>query len=268
MAFSDFKITKFSGNTDNGTAILHSSLSNPITGAGDFCRGFNTDPFNRSNTKYNFSVSSSYNNGSLIGVQQNKSLSIRAMIRHESTRAQGQSIHLYAKTADNFGQINGQGQLFHPRYSLYTNVGWSGCSDPSCYFTTLRLQCGGYRSGEMFNVDLLHLPANQWHRIRMDVIPATSQQMISGVLTTSDYKDVIDIYTGSGPVGSETWGKIYTKEILTTDAEYVPWGNYISPGGAGGYIGTITSSVGFLVASTSTSTAVYVDQFQVYTASL
>lgn len=252
MSINDFIIKKNGGNTQNGTAVLHSNLSNPLTGAlaGDYCRGFNADPLIGSQESFVFSVNSSYQNGALVGIQNNKSISLRIAARLHYGWVPEMRMFCKATSSVASGDPTWVSPNF-PSYSLMLKQ------------TNLILNTGVYQGDQVVTTILQNLNYNTWHRLRMDVIPYTIQKKINGVFTTIPYKDRINIYTGSGEVGNETWSLINTTDISVTASNYVPWGNYTW----NNY--SITSSVGFgAISWGGGNDRIYVDRFEVLTGSV
>jgi hypothetical protein len=90
--------------------------------------------------------------------------------------------------------------------------------------------------------DIVTVSAETWTKIRMDVTPLPNQ-------------DTIEVYTGTGATGSETWTLEHTEDVLTTDGHFTPWADASS-----GKIGfTSINRVGGAGPNLS-----WIDRFQVF----
>lgn len=243
----------FLGGT-SGSAFQHNTLTNPITGAGDWCRGFFASgslnqyrfvamlPTNNSeltsSTGYDYGygyslrcwaragyINSSPYNGVMITFKNQSNLSINTANPGTSNKTTGYTLQL-------------QEGLLQLSCASSSSVGFYNDSLSSSYNTY------GYRK-TIATTNLF----NRWIRLRMDVYP------ISGSY------DRITVYTAS-QAQEDNWQQVHTVDIPREKVGgYVPWAN--NPNGDGaeadgkGYLGAIAYSY-------DANSAAYIDQFEVY----
>lgn len=244
----------FLGGT-SGSAFQHSTLTNPITGAGDWCRGF-------------------FASGSLSTYRFVAMLPISNSELTSSTGydyGYGYSLRCWARAGFNFGHTGYNGVMitFKNQSNLSINTANVGTSNRTTGYTLmlqenlLQLSCassssvGSYSDSlsSSFNTYAYSKTIattnlfNRWIRLRMDVYP------ISGAY------DRITVYTAS-QAQEDNWQQVHTVDIPKEKVGgYVPWAN--NPNGDGaqangkGYLGAMAFSY-------DANSAAYIDQFEVY----
>jgi hypothetical protein len=242
----------FLGGT-SGSAFQHSTLSNPITGSGTWCRGFFA-----SGTLLNhrYVAMLPINNSQLTsstGYEYGYGYSLRCCARVGNTGGSNlNGVMLSFKNQSNLS-INMASATNNRAtgYCLILNEGdlelrCASSSSISSYAESL--SASNNASGYEKTIALANL-FNRWIRLRMDVYP------ISGAY------DRITVYTAS-QAQENNWQQVHTVDIPREKVGgYVPWAN--NPNGDGaqasgkGYLGAIAYSY------TNTSAA-YIDQFEVY----
>lgn len=257
MAQSDWRFIlqdakTFLGGT-SGSAFQHNTLTNPITGAGDWCRGFFASG---SLNQYRFVAMLPISNSELTsstGYDYGYGYSLRCWARGGNT---------------NNGNLNGIMLTFKNQSNLSVNTLSATTNRATGYClilneANLELRCANSSSISSFAESLSASNNaigysktiatsnlfNRWIRLRMDVYP------ISGAY------DRITVYTAS-QAQENSWQQVHTVDIpVEKVGGYVPWAN--NPNGDGaqangkGYLGVIAYSY------TNTSAA-YIDQFEVY----
>jgi hypothetical protein len=242
----------FLGGT-SGSAFQHSTLTNPITGAGDWCRGFFASgalsqyryvgllPINNSELTsstgyeygYGYSIrcwaraggtSSGQNiSGVMLSFKNQSNLSVDALV-HSSNRATGYCLILnenyFQLRCANSSSITNFTDNLSPFYNSY-----------------------GYSKDITFS-NLF----NRWIRLRMDVSP------VSGAY------DRITVFTASQAQEND-WQQVHTVDIPREKVgAYVPWANNPNGDGAAaaekGYLGA-------MVYSYTNTAAAYIDEFEV-----
>lgn len=210
MAYGDWKFTlRGSGDFVNGTLPngedgaprLNSSLSNPLTGSGDFCREFAM--VNSNSARVVAEISSSVSGGLFTEVPNTKAISVRASLRLNTT-----STSIFVGVGAKLDEDAVTFQTYTPRgYSVYLGDDSSatGAGDKLvlCMRDTTSVQKSVLVSGT-YGIDT-------WHHVRMDVTPVGTIQ------------DRIEVYTGSAE-GGNSWELVHTEIVLNTDPHYIPWG--------------------------------------------
>jgi hypothetical protein len=248
----------FLGGT-SGSAFQHSTLTNPITGAGDWCRGFFASPAGQIRYVGLLPINNSELTSST-GYEYGYGYSIRCWARagfagSTSTNA----VYITFKNESN---------LSLPEFpSLPSGLPPSGTPRITGYTVTLtesklQLVCANSRSISTYTDSVL--PAdnskgyaktiatsnlnNRWIRLRMDVSPITGAY------------DRITVFTASQAQEND-WQQVHTIDIPREKVgAYVPWANNPNGDGAAaagkGYLGVI-------VAATNDTSAAYIDEFEV-----
>jgi hypothetical protein len=243
----------FLGGT-TGSAFQHSTLTNPITGSGTWCRGFFASG---SVNNYRFVALLPRNNSELTsstGYPYGFGYSIRCWARAGNTSAsEFDSVQISFKNQSNLA-IDIAGNLPTPRLTGYT-----------LYLSETKLQLVCANTGTINTFSESVLPAdnafgysktittsnlfNRWIRLRMDVSPITGAY------------DRITVFTAS-QAQENNWQQVHTIDIPREKVgAYVPWAN--NPNGDGaqaagkGYLGAVITSY-------ATTAAAYIDQFEVF----
>jgi hypothetical protein len=251
----------FLGGT-SGSAFQHSTLTNPITGAGTWCRGFFAS--GALNT-YRYAGLLPINNSELTssaGYEYGHGYSIRCWARAGNTVAtSNNAVYLTFKNQSNLSLSNtaAAGNISPisstgPRLTGYTLF---------LTETKLQLVCANSSSIASFSDSILPVQNsigyshtittsnlfNRWIRLRMDVSP------ISGAY------DRITVFTAS-QAQENNWQQVHTVDIPREKVgAYVPWAN--NPNGDGaqasgkGYLGAV-------VVSFRDTSAAYIDEFEVF----
>ena len=216
----------------SGSALLHSGLTSPLAGEGSYCREFSLT--SGTNTKTTISLSSSADGGAYYEIPNTKSISLRAWVRATSVFSSNCAIGITAKLEPNATDTTNRTTSVPRGYSLV--LGDTADLGPLAF---LRLFCDSKFGTISIDTTPIAVSQNAWIKIRMDVIPDGTQ-------------DIIKIYSGTGATGSEVWTLEYTKVVFNTDNFYIPWGET----GAG--------QVGFFTVLPNTSYDTYIDRFQVF----
>lgn len=202
-----------SGGTD-GTTVLHSGLANPLVGSGLYGRNYIYTTGSPNSTVV-ATIGAGVDGGVWVGTPATHAISLRATVRLASPApapSTARCIGLVVKT----GEVGTQPAV--PRawsgYSLIYGQAYFGTGDPN-WGNTLGLVCHDENitnwNGRL-DVPIQVLAMDQWHRIRLDVIPAGSN-------------DILKVYTGTGLVGSETWTLLHEETILNGATYYSNWGD-------------------------------------------
>ena len=246
MAYGDWKLeVDGTGRFNNGTLTngedggprQHSSLSDPLTGSGDFCREYTRDTSNNNALRAIYTISSSISGGLFTEVPNTKAISIRANLRMSNTAAgNGDNIGIIAKANPPLNSVTTNVPV---GYSLHIGQSSNSTVGDRIHFvaydgsTTLNVQSANFDSS-------VTVSDNTWYRVRMDVTPVGTLQ------------DRVEIYTGSAPEGG-SWDLVHTEIILNTDSYFIPW----AEAGAG--------QVGYFASIRSFSTAFnHIDNFEAY----
>ena len=233
MAQSDFDFTGSLTGSISGSALMHNTLTNPLSGEGAYCREFNP-PFASANVLGAMSArcNSSAASGVLIGVPNNKTISLRAWVRSVSYNSIALSCKSILDVASD-GDMNGL-----PGYHLVFG-GYGGAPG----MVNLALSCAtrgsGYSADQVFQISTFAM--RRWVKLRMDV----------EAINDDNLGDRIKVYTGTGTTGSEVWTLLYTQDIF--------------PGSNTGYISWNHASYklnGFSVINVGYNTSMYIDRFQ------
>jgi hypothetical protein len=249
----------------SGTAIQHSTITNPITSAGTWFRNFRSTNDNNNACAALIPANSALLTSSL-GYPYGYTYSMRAWVRNESTFTAA-SWRTYTSlafksnstlAAQHFGDgiVGGDS----PRGKGYYLVLRPGSSQNN---SRLDLQCSSDSSITTFNTSLApadnnsayratvlsSFPDGNWLRVRMDVMSLPSS-------------DLITVFSGSQVEGS--WTQIHQVEInrLKTGA-YVPW--YNNPSYPSDNTGAATSGhMGTLHFTNMSFTLSRIDQIEVF----
>jgi len=239
MAYGDWKFTfRGSGDFLNGTLTngedggprLNSSLSDPLTGSGDFCREYTLT--SATTARATVEISSSVSGGLFTEVPSTKAISVRASLRSSNTTQSNMYVGIGAKL-DEDGQTSltysprGYGVFLGDDSNLSLNNDLVLCMRDSAFVYKSVIMSGTYAS-------------DTWHHVRMDVTPIGTIQ------------DRIEVYTGSAE-GGDSWELVHTEIVLNTDAHYIPWGE--SGEGEIGY---------FLCISNTATEILHIDNFEAY----
>ena len=232
MAQSHFDFTGSLTGSISGSALMHNTLTNPLSGEGAYCRQFNLQLVN-GQRGVSARCNSSAASGVLIGVPNNKTISLRAWVRSDTYN----SIALSCKsvlTTSSAGDMSGL-----PGYHLV----FGGPSGSNTGMVKLALVCAtrgaGFAADKVFQISAFAM--RTWVKLRMDV----------EAINDDNLGDRIKVYTGTGTTGSEVWTLLYTKDIF--------------PGSNTGYISWNHASYklnGFSVANVGYNTSMYIDRFQ------
>lgn len=223
----------------SGHAVLHASLSTPLTEEGLYCRYWETSPTETvSSTKGVFARSLDTRFEERVAGKA-LNYSVRALVRvptaadflrtaagirmkSDNTRIGGRDSNPYT----------GGYKMFLHNGSIYTGMETDNGTDQL------------YVISGSLSVPVVQ---DSWYRLRMDITPIRS----SGSVVT----DKVEYYTGTGDTGREQWTLITEQEF--TGNRLIPWGS------------TTYKNNGFFLADThsgvvgSSIAAAYFDSFQV-----
>lgn len=233
MAVADFDFFKvgtgsFTGDS-TGNATTHVSLGSPLVGEGTYCREFSLS--SGVSTKTVIYLTAAADGYDYYEIPNTKSISVRAWLRADTVFSSNSAIGLTVKLDT---AVPDTSTRVPHGYSLV--LGDTGDGGPSA---NLRLVLDAKVSAATLFDTGFTVSANTWTKVRMDVIPDGSQ-------------DLINIYSGTGSTGSETWTLEYAKVLLSTDYHYIPWGE------------SSAGQVGFFAVCPNTVYATYIDRFQVF----
>jgi hypothetical protein len=260
MAQTDWTFTlkdtkTFLGGT-SGSAFQNNTLTNPITGAGDWCRGFFASG---SLNQYRHVAMLPINNSELTsstGYEYGYGYSLRCWARCGNTLASSLngtvlSFKNQSNLSINSAQTSGGSFSFVTGYFLHlteTKLELRCASSSSITSYAESLSASNNAIGYQKTIATLNL-FNRWIRLRMDVYP------VSGAY------DRITVYTAS-QAQEDNWQQVHTVDIPREKVGgYVPWAN--NPNGDGaqangkGFLGAIAYSF-------NNTSAAYIDQFEVY----
>lgn len=257
MSYSDFLILPGVGNVTfppTGSSILNSALSSPLTSSTQ-CRAFE----NSTRTVGNFYLTSSQ----FVNIPNTKSVSLRMWAR--LTYFNNNTVSLLAKTNPPNNATNGSMSGTLP------NTGYEFIYDPGGSPGRLYYNFGGYSAGrasrETGLLGSIAVGTDVWVGMRMDIIPVLINRLVNGTPVSSSFKDIVTLYTASLATPNN-WQQVYTTEILSTSAQFVPWGSFTTKnnGQQGAAILVNSSSYGFCVdcGQTPIYNRVYVDDFQIF----
>lgn len=250
MAYSDLNIATATGGNllggADGNARTHASLTNPLTGEGSYCREFVRDVGADQNR---CTVDAAYDGGSLVEIPDTKAISVRAWVRLSSSATNSLCSGVGAKM-DLSETLTGS--YNQAPYGYMVHIGSFSSGAPSGGFNTINLTMYNRKTGASVGdryvnlstgASISNIPtisADTWYKIRMDVVPV------------GPVEDRIDVYTGTGATGSETWTLHHEETVLNSSNYYIPWGE------VGG------GEVGFFGLSGLSSQSSFIDRFQVF----
>lgn len=196
MAYEDWDQIAYGATSS--TAILNSSLSNPLTTGGDYCRRIATLSGGQAYAQCGSTLKSTYDGGAFYGVPNNRALRLQAYLRVESTNSAANGFCIGAKMPNNIGS-NSLASLASAGYAL----GLGGSLSVILYTNQSSVTLP---DGALGAVSL-----NTWYGLRMEVFP----------LGTAG--DRIMCYRETTP-GSGVWTNIYDEVISAASSRYVAWG--------------------------------------------
>ena len=232
-----------SGGTD-GTTITHSSLASPLTGNGLYGRQY---VYGTSTSATIIGVlAASVDSGAWVGTPNTHAVSVRATVRLDGADlAESGSAGRCMGVGVKIGNVgaNGSYPMGPSGYVLIVGRIYVGAGNETTTGTSLALVLSS-ESSDIGNreevIITASMGADEWHRVRMDVIPVGTSQ------------DIIKVYTGTGAVGSEVWTLEHTETVLSTDQHYCDWGH-----GSSNRIGYINHCHG----SSQVNDEAYIDAF-------
>jgi hypothetical protein len=212
-----------------GSARLHSALTNELTGEGSYCREYSIVDTN--NVAQVATIKSSVNSGEFVEIPATKAVSVRAWLRHDDVSVGSFGIGIGCKLHSGAPPTG----LSAPRgYSVMIgDTAQTGAS------SNLRVLIDNSGTTDITNTGYT-VTDDTWFKIRMDVIPVGTSQ------------DIIEIYTGTGATGSETWTLRNTQNVLNSDAWYIPWAQ------------STHGRVGWWTVSDTATHDLHIDRFQVF----
>lgn len=248
----------FLGGT-SGSAFQHSTLTDPITGAGDWCRGFFASPAGQIRYVGLLPINNSELTSST-GYEYGYGYSIRCWARVGRTSAVSTNgVYITFKNESNLSlppfpsSPLGLPPSGTPRITGYTviltenkfQLVCANTSSISSFNESLSPASNGFGYAKTIATSNLN---NRWIRLRMDVSPITGAY------------DRITVFTAS-QAQEDNWQQVHTIDIPREKVgAYVPWANNPNGDGAAaagkGYLGAI-------VAATNDTSAAYIDEFEV-----
>lgn len=251
MAYSDWKTRVTTGqpgdtwlNDSTGASAggprQHSSLTNALTGSGDFCREFRGEDSD-DEVRTIFAISSSVSGGLFTEVPDTKAVSVRASIRTSNVGTPEGMIGISAKM-DIDGSDGGTNQWYYPArgYNLVIGSHQNYLGSGPTNAANLSLYIYDSTSNRSVVQNVKTVSNDTWYHVRMDVTPVGTLQ------------DRIEIYTRPSE-DSTNWTLEHTEIVLNSDSYYIPWGE----SGAG--------EIGFFVFDQSNPLNYwYIDNFEAY----
>jgi len=245
----------FLGGT-SGSAFQNSTLTNPITGAGTWCRGFFASGSLGSNRYVAMLPINNSELTSSTGYEYGYGYSLRCWARCGNTTAISQNgvvlsfknqSNLSINSVQNFGgSVRSVTGYFLHLTEAKLDLRCASSSSITTYAESLSASNNAIGYEKTIATSSLF---NRWIRLRMDVYPVSGSY------------DRITVFTAS-QAQEDNWQQVHTVDIPREKVGgYVPWAN--NPNGDGaqangkGYLGAIAYS------STNTAAA-YIDQFEVY----
>ena len=254
MAQSDWTFTlkdakTFLGGT-SGSAFQHSTLTNPITGAGTWCRGFFASGTLNS---YRYVAMLPINNSQLTsstGYEYGYGYSLRCWARCGNINASSfNGVVLSFKNQSNLSINTATDRLTGYYLALSENELKLRCANSSSISSFAEsLSASNNAIGYTKTITTSNL-FNRWIRLRMDVYS------VSGAY------DRITVYTAS-QAQENNWQQVHTVDIPREKVGgYVPWAN--NPNGDGAQANG-KGFLGALIYAYDETSAAYIDQFEVY----
>jgi hypothetical protein len=194
MAFSDWDITG-SNALSTETAELHSALSSPLSGSGDYCRRLKVPlAVDRYLT---ITVDELAMSGSFYNVQNTTALQLKSAMRLRDAGNNWRGLWLGCKMSSKAIPALASAA---PAQGYYFGI--STLQNSSCHFSMYT------PSGE---VNLGAALQNTWYVMRLQVFPigASADQVVCSVETSP---------------GSGTWTTLYNNTISSVSSSYVSWG--------------------------------------------
>lgn len=220
MAESDFEFFQSGDYTDptggvSGSSILHAELANPLANEGQYGRTYsrpNAPSVSQTIAGYRNSV----DNGAWITSDSSFAYSVRAWVRIDDganlAHAENDMAIGVALKAGVSSGFSSQLRGYWLALGSVRDRGGNGQPTELAMYTMAPGAIGTENAKRV--VVATGLATGQWHRIRLDLIPA------------GDSTDVLRAYTGVGERGSETWTLHQEETIVATDMyNWVPWGH-------------------------------------------
>lgn len=223
----------------SGHAVLHASLSNPLTSEGLYCRYWETAQADTiSSTKGVFARSLDTRFEQKIAGKAVK-YSVRALVRVPSAANFLRTAAGIRMKSDNTRVVGRNTNAYTGGYKMFLHNG--------NIYTGMETDNG---TDQLYVISgSLGVPVVQdsWYRLRMDVTPVK----LGGSVIT----DKVEYFTGTGETGREQWTLVGSYDF--TSSRLIPWGS------------TTYKNNGFFLADThsgvvgSSIAAAYFDSFQV-----
>jgi hypothetical protein len=230
MAFSDYIVGTMrdtSGNSwvggDDGTEQLHSSLSNPLTLHGTYCRLFQYDGTNTQDCKKQYTLDGAQH-PNLRDIPDTRAVSVRMWVRRVGV-ANGCSVGIGVKTSEVVSNQFPRGYLV----TVGEGSNFTATNENALNFRSVDgLGGASYNSG-----DLIVVPEDTWIQIRLDVTPVLNGAIVD--------RDLVEVYTNTNEA-TPSWTLQHSITFIDgVDAGFRPWANTL------GYDVTQFEGVGFHV---------------------
>jgi hypothetical protein len=243
----------------SGTAVQHSTLSNPITSSGTWFRNFQSNANNTSAIGGLLPINNSLLTSSL-GYPYGFTYSLRALMRIDNSQS---STSRHATGVISFKNSSSlSAQTWATTFTAHRLKGYrimlnaTTATNPELVLrcardenvSTYNSSLDAANNSNAYAISLLSIPDATWTRVRMDVMGLPDA-------------DRITVFTGSG---ADIWSQIHQVDIQRTKVgAYVPW--YNNPSYPGDNIGSATAGyMGILYHSSQPVTPVRIDRFEVY----
>ena len=210
-----------------GDAQAHLDFaSNVLNNEGDFCRKWRTTEGSVGGLvpKGVFAFPLAEN---LSNIPSTRAISLRALLRVPSTVSVGTEenvvthpnnavVGLRVKTK---GQVAPADPVYNDNNNLvgFTSAGYAFAMSSGQLYSNMSISQGNTPNISLSGSLNTSAAANQWHRLRLDVIPIEHRGEI--------IIDHLIYYTGDGATSSVTWTKIAEFFVEATDSNFIPWDN-------------------------------------------
>lgn len=210
-----------------GDAQAHLAFtSNVLNNEGDFCRKWRTNSNTASGLVpkgvFTYPLAESLSN-----IPSTKAISLRALFRVPSVvaipsgedfvnQANNAVVGLRIKTKNQIAPVD---PVYNDENVLtgFTPAGYVFAMSGGQLYSSMSISSGNTPNISLGGSLSTSAATNQWHRLRLDVIPIEHRGEI--------IMDNLVYYTGTGATGSVTWTKIGEFFVEATDSNFIAWGD-------------------------------------------
>jgi len=221
MAYSDYDLTyptgydnlSFTGGSD-GTAVLHSALSSPLTLQDTHCREWRHNIIVLGARRYQFMTVKGGPNPTFVGIADTKIQIADIWFRLRAPVFGAEScISLNLKTSGSPGTVqwtNGVG--LYAGYSLNIANG----STPGAMKIGLVLTSSS-ASTKIWYPNLLAISPSVWYQMRLKITPIETGGVVD--------RDLVEAFYNSGTEASPVWTSIFSQENLASGSYWTVYGS-------------------------------------------